>query len=271
MTAIRRIQFCAEAPQGAALRRIFRQPRPAVAVEEEMSPADLPPPGVWPEPTGQLWVVLAQPGETLDFLHDPAAWLAPPDQPEAPLPVAVERQGMMLRWRPGRAVLQAPPDQMATALAALTEFAFYEGELRALERTVEDREPEAQRDVELAYRVRHRHRDQWPRLGDLLEGCARDRLTFARLQPRLARGSKSLPPAARQLVTKLLRQAAAPARSKALDIRLEALEDLYEGAVDRIADYRWYRNGHSLETTIILLLVLEAILMAVEVSLSYRT
>jgi hypothetical protein len=47
--------------------------------------------------------------------------------------------------------------------------------------------------------------------------------------------------------------------------RLEAFEDLYEGATDRIADYRWYRSGEWLEVGIIFLLLVEIALLGFEI------
>ena len=44
--------------------------------------------------------------------------------------------------------------------------------------------------------------------------------------------------------------------------RLEALEDLYEGANDRVADYRWYRSGAWLEIGIIILLIIETVMIS---------
>jgi hypothetical protein len=45
------------------------------------------------------------------------------------------------------------------------------------------------------------------------------------------------------------------------------MEELYEGANDRVADYRWYRGGHLLEWTIVIILIFEAIAMSCEFAL----
>ena len=42
---------------------------------------------------------------------------------------------------------------------------------------------------------------------------------------------------------------------------------MYEGANDRVADYRWYRGGHILEWTIVVILIFEAISMSVELGM----
>jgi hypothetical protein len=58
-------------------------------------------------------------------------------------------------------------------------------------------------------------------------------------------------------MTCLLAGSDVPSRLEAFDDRLDACQNLYEGAVDRIADFRWYRHGEILEITIVVLLILE--------------
>jgi hypothetical protein len=87
------------------------------------------------------------------------------------------------------------------------------------------------------------------------------RLTYARLERHLARGSRSLPAQGRRLVSRLLARSDAAERLSAFGDRLEACEDLYEGAVDRITDYRWYVKGFLLEAAIVVLLALEVALI----------
>jgi hypothetical protein len=79
-------------------------------------------------------------------------------------------------------------------VAALTDFAFYEGELRALEVTVEAREGQAQADVAFAHRIRQRDRRHWKRFKELIEYFSQLRLTYVRLEPRLAMGGAPFPP-----------------------------------------------------------------------------
>jgi len=54
------------------------------------------------------------------------------------------------------------------------------------------------------------------------------------------------------------------ARSESLDQRLDVCTELYEGATDRVADYRWYRSGHRLEMTIVWLLIVEILFLAAD-------
>jgi len=244
--------------------RSFTQPRGSVAVEEVADFAAMSRP-TWPEPTDQLDIVLVAPGG-----GEPGPlWLAAPDRADALPAVSVKLPGVTADWRPGRAVLRAPADRFDEFVAGLTEFAFYEGELRTLERAVEVGESDAAADTVRAFRIRPADSKHWPRFESLIEHFARLRLTFARLKPRLAKPSNSLKAETRRLVNRLLMRADVPARLEALSERLEACEDLYEGAIDRVADYRWYRTGHRLEWGIIFLLLLEVALMSADLYIRY--
>jgi hypothetical protein len=261
--AVRRIRFVT-APAGVKPLRAFTQPRPCAAVVE---PVDFVSTGltVWPEPTDQLDVVFIPSGA-----RDPAPdWLAPPDHPDALPAIIVERPGVSVEWRPGRAVIRAAADRHADLLHAVIDFAFYEAELRGLERAVEAGEVNAAADTARAYRIQPQDREHWPRFATLIEHFGRLRLTYVKLAPRLAKPSRTLPTEARRIVARLLAKADVPARLEAITERLEACEDLYEGATDRVADYRWYRTGHRLEWGIIFLLIMEVALMSADLYIRY--
>lgn len=242
-----------------------------VAVETILPLAELPTEKPWPEPTDQCTLVFIPRGTNCDWVKNADAWLAPPlEQPEAMPPVLIKSETETIQWRPGQAVIQARKDRSEDILAALTDFAFYEGELRALESAVEKHEDQAREDVPRAHTIRQADRRHWKRFTQMIEYFAQLRLTYARLEPRLARPARTLSVEARRLLARLLVKAEVETRLEALNDRLEAMEDLYEGANDRVADYRWYRKGHLLEIAILLVLMLEAILMLGDVYVHYR-
>jgi hypothetical protein len=261
---VRRIRFVPRPPEGMKPLRTFTQPRPCVAVEDAVDFGTMPPPG-WPEPTDQFIVVLVPPGAP----EPGQSWLAPPEYPDAPRAVIIRRSGVTVEWRPGRVVVHASADRFDDLLAGLADFAFYEGELRTLERAVEAGEATAVADTARAYRIQARDREHWPRFAALIEHFGNMRLTLVRLEPRLAKGSRSLPPQARWLMKRLLAKADVETRLESFSNRLEACEDLYEGATDRVADYRWYRTGHRLEWGIVFLLLLEVALMGADLYIRY--
>jgi hypothetical protein len=268
---IRRIRFGSEAAAGARVRRRFTQPRQVLATEEAGEPADLTAPKPWPEATNRCDVVYLNGSSSADLPKNVQDWLAPPaEQPEAVRAVVIAGKEETLHWRPGQVVVQGRPDRLEDTLAAVTDFAFYEGELRALEATIEAHEAQAQLDAGLAHRIRRCTRQERQRFEQLITFFAGLRLTYARLEPRLVRSSRALTPEARRLMARLLKKADVEDRLEAVSNRLEALEDLYEGANDRVADFRWYRNGHLLEIGILAMLLIEAVLMVVDIGIHYR-
>jgi hypothetical protein len=268
---LRRLRFGDDAAAGAKVRRRFTQPRRVVVTEEAREPADLTAPKAWPEPTDRCDVVHLNGSSTADLPKQLEEWLAPPtDQPEAVRAIVVAGKEETIRWRPGQVVVQSRPEHLETVLAAITDFAFYEGELRTLEAAVEAHEAQAQADAGLAHRVRRCTRQERQRFEDLISYFSSLRLTYARLEPRLLRSSRALTPEARQLVARLLKKADVEDRLEAVSNRLESLEDLYEGANDRVADHRWYRNGHLLEIGILAMLVIEAAIMVGDICIHYR-
>jgi hypothetical protein len=247
-----------------AIVRRFSQPRRAVAVVRAVEWSDLPPADLWPEPTDYCWTVFV-PRRTNDLSRFHLQnWISPTDQPDSPPTVIVERDEETLRWRPGKAVVQCPPQRQHEILDLLADFAFYEGELRSLETGVEAREAQAQTDVAIAYCIEGRDQRHWSRFTDCIKDLAQIRLAYARLEPQLAKPSRSLPSNSRRIMSALLQQADVEARLTALNDRLEVLEDLYEGANDRVVDYRWYRRGILLEIGIVILLLIETVIIGID-------
>jgi hypothetical protein len=251
-----RIRFVPAVPAGAEVVGQFADPMAAFAVAEPLDPLATTVPAVWPEPVDQLDVLVRSSPPDSDAMA--AAWLNPPDHADAPLPISIAIGRGQLSWRPGRALVESANFHQE-ALAALAEFSFYEGQLRRLEGAVLPYEASAVADASKAYRMTSNARDHWDRFGATMESLALLRLTFARLEPRLLTPSRGLPPASRRLIRQLSRRAAIEDRLSALNDRLEACEDLYEGAIDRITDDRWYRKGNLLEIIIVILLLIEVV------------
>ena len=265
-TTARQIRFGpAAAGHDQPIRR-YVDPIEAVAHGEASSPSVVDAAPLWPEPTDHLDLLLSpdrRPATAAD------AWLLPPDHPDAPLATAVRVDGGRLRWRPGRAALEGPVDQPDDVVAGLVDFAFYEGQLRQLEAAVIPHERAAVDDSAGAYRVADSGPSTWEHLGRTLERVALLRLAFARLEPRLGRPSRSLTAAGRQVFARLRRHAHVEDRLAGLSDRIEACEDLYEGAVDRITDHGWWRKGHRLESVIVVLLAVEGVQLTAELVLHF--
>ena len=264
-TTARVIRFGPAGVGGEPIRR-YLDPVEAAARGEPSSPSVVTAAPQWPEPTDRLDLLVSPDRRPADAA-DP--WLAPPEHPDAPLPAVVRADGGRLRWRPGRAVLEGPVEHPDDVVAGLVDFAFYEGQLRQLEAAVRPHESAAVDDSAAAYRVAAAGPSAWERLGRTMEQVALLRLTFARLEPRLARPSRSLPTAGRLAFARLCRRAQVEDRLAGVSDRIEACEDLYEGAVDRITDHGWWRKGHRLEAIIVGLLAIEGLQLTVELVLHF--
>jgi hypothetical protein len=250
------IRFAREAHAGESIHRRFTQPRSVVAVAQtaELSLLEEQP---WLDAIDDLYVILRSTPVPPEVRSTIDRWLAAPDHPDVPPPLIVEMDAGTIRWRPGRAVVEGKVDGCKNLVAALVDFAFFEGELRRLEQDLLPYEASAADDVAFAYQIRQADRIQWKRLGQTQQSISGLRLTFARLEPSLRSVSRALPPDAQEALTRLIAGSDVPSRLEAFDGRLEACQDLYEGAVDRIADFRWYRHGELLEIAIVVLLILE--------------
>ncbi|HET6247269.1 MAG TPA: hypothetical protein VFE47_06160 [Tepidisphaeraceae bacterium] len=256
-----RVRFISgtDSPAGRVIRR-FTEPAPAVAVAEVVQLSDLPGSPVWPEPADELLVVhIPNPSASAEI---GPAWIVPGENPDATLPVELPLKDGRLLWRPGRVIIEGKVRSIDEVLAGIAEFAFYEGQLRKLESAIVPIEAGAAADVTHVYVVGAEGKANRERFRQTIERLATLRLTAARVEPRLYLRPRALPLAAQNIVRRLCSRADTEARLESMSDRLEACEDLYEGAVDRITDHRWYRKGMWVEIAIVILLFMEVLQLA---------
>jgi hypothetical protein len=175
--------------------------------------------------------------------------------------ITIETASGKLIWHREKIIFQGSESAFEPLRQAVVEFSACEAELRQLEAAIVPHEATADADVALAYEIRRSDRSQWPRLYRTMEQLARLRLRFAQLEPHLGLADPSLSPAGRKIFNRLLVKAKAEHRLEAISDRIEACEDLYEGAIDRITDQRNYNTGSLLEILIVVLLLMEVILL----------
>ena len=236
---ITRISFVPEVPSGVKSLREYKHPRKMVAVEV---PED---------------ALISRGIEVIfgEAMHESSS------------AISIKQDNILITWQRNQVHVLCPVEARLDVLTALADFGFYEGELHHLESDVEAQESQAEKDVGFAHRIHHRNKEHWQRFGETIERFTRDRLIYTRLCPQLAFPSLTLSPKSRQIFSKLLRESNMEDRLELYSDRLEAMEELYEGANDRVADYRWYRGGHLLEWTIVIILIFEAIAMSAEFAL----
>src|SRR5579872_4498011 len=262
--AVRQIRFVPHPVTGTRIRRKFKQPRSCLAVEQSIELAELTRLLGSPESIDSLLIVYVPPEAKEEWERIGSEWLSPKSGSESPEIVTISVLNDQIHWRPGLAVVEGNMGLRDEVIAALTEFAFYEGEVRALEQAIETYDAQARLDVPKTIVVKKKDRSDWARFIGIMESLTQHRITFAALEPRVEKGSRMLKKQNRAIATRLFRAADTSIRMEGLDGRLEVCEELYDGAIDRIADYRGWHTGHVLEVIIIALLLLEAGFMAAE-------
>jgi len=266
---VSKIRYLSHVPSSAKAIRTFQQPTTRVAVEEKLDWSSLQSAEADGEPLDCMTLVVLPPDAAQETKRATEGWIAAPDSPGAISTTSFVLNNCKVRWRPGKAVLQGLPDAVERAKEALLEFAFLEGELRRLERMLEKQEKIAPADVPRAHRIRFIHRREWPRIGETVERLYSMRLTYGRLESRVATVLHTMQRESRQVMERLVEETGLGERMEGVSDRLETCEDLYEGANDRIADYHWYLEGGWMELTIIVLLVGEIVLMAADVYMKH--
>jgi hypothetical protein len=168
-------------------------------------------------------------------------------------------------WRPGRAVMFGSAERHDDTLAALAAFAFFEGQVRALETALQQRWPAARQDVALTHRATPAMLAEWPRVGASTEWAALSRMMFVALDTFLDVPPEGLSARARRILIELANMTRMTDRLRAIDDQVEVFEDLYELANDRLSEFSYYRGEYKLEVWIIVILVAEVALLLVEI------
>jgi hypothetical protein len=252
MVSALRIRFVAEPPANTEVFGRFTNPRAMFAVGESVLVEGA-------DRSDVDRIDIFSTADTQQAAQDFQQWIG-----SDTAPLVIETDSGTVRWRAGRAVVQASASGCNALLPAVIEFAFYEGEIRKLEQAILPFESTADADASHAYEMTPRHRQHWDRIYRTMERLYRLRLQFARLEPHLHLPSSALSSEARRLFARLARKARTADRLEAISDRLETCEDLYEGACDRITDYKAYRKGNWLEIAIVILLALETVLLLVQ-------
>jgi hypothetical protein len=208
------------------------------------------PPGEFP---GENLVVIL-PG---DDDTDPAirAWLAADGNK---ITAVKQDDDWRLSWRPGRAVIRSATRHHESLLAAVVAVDSADRQLRKIDAAITPVETAAPGDVDFAYTISMSHWSRWKRFDRTIKDLYQQRLSLAKFDPAGAVGSDRV---ARRALDRLSIRLRLDNRAEVLSDRLEALEDLYEGAVDRIVDHRWYVIGITVEVLIVILLAAETALL----------
>jgi hypothetical protein len=260
------IRFVEQLPPGTNPLATFVHPRNAFAVAEPAGVEQLlsPPPGA--SESGQLQLVLLPAGlaSPQDLQRQAEGWMHYGESASQQPTVEILLRSERILWRPGRALMVGPPDRLDEVLPGLVEFAFYEGELRRLEREAEADWPTLDADIDLTHSVAPSAFERRPHIDEMTSRTVQRRMRFARLEPCLEKASIALSGSARRLATELAIQAEVAERLGWLDDKLEVAEDLYELANDRLSEFTYFHREFRLEFWIVVLLLIEVIVMSAE-------
>jgi len=265
-----RIRF-AEAPDAGERTLLeFRDPEPRIALASDLGLEALaaPPSGE----RGEELLVLQVPagaGRDATVRAQAQAWFDEPRPQDVP-PIHVGFEGGSVKWRPGRAVLEAPADRMEQMLLAVVDFAFHEHELHRLEAEIEADWPVAQADVPLMNHVGGAELAREVAVANQGTQVALRRLRCARLEAGLFTPPATLGDAACELGQKLRDESDIETRLEILDGRIEVYEYIYELAGQRLSDYRHFRREYAIEIIIAVILAIEALLVAYEIYLYFQ-
>ncbi len=254
----RRIRFVRQAAPGEVVFLSFSDPSPRVAVLASPTAESLAHPRAQGEAVGEgLDVTL------LPLTPSPTVAAA---EPQAPLagesaPIYVKARGVELWWRAGQATLMCNAEDTEPLLAALVEFAHYEGELRRIEHEIAQSWTELDQDRALAFDVTPADLRRDDATALRMSRTLQRRQSYARIEPHLHAAAATLPAAGQRLGQELRERTRTEARAEAVDGQLEVFEHIYEMASQRLGEYRAARSGHIMELIIIVLLGMETLLM----------
>jgi hypothetical protein len=172
--------------------------------------------------------------------------------------------GGVVLWKPGLAVVRASAECLDSILEALVDFAFFEGELRKLEREVAADCLHAQRDVSLVYHVTKAELARSEEVGMMTSLVLLRRLRCARLGGRLVEPPRNLSDSAFKFASRLRDETDVESRLEIVDGQIEVYEYQYEMINQRLSDYSNFRREYVVEIVIVVLLALELITMTLD-------
>ncbi|MFQ3593919.1 MAG: hypothetical protein SNJ82_12130 [Gemmataceae bacterium] len=208
---------------------------------------------------------------TIPVAADPAlesdpqllAWIAP-DGRDSPQRQLIVLQGAQLHWHLPRIALLASPQRLELVRPAVLEMLFLENELRSIESELARLWPDLEADAALAFSFEERSLTQRDSLRHrfLRVVCLRSRL--AKITPRLVIPQVYPPTLASQMQERLRERLHVSNRLEALETQLELFERIYDQGGQRASDYLLSRRSYILEWFIVILLLLQIVLQAIE-------
>jgi hypothetical protein len=218
-----------------------------------------------PQPDEELLIlsVPAPAQEDADLLLRAREWADPAGEGGRASQV-VALQGAQIVWAPGRAAVLAVEDRLDAVRKAVIEAAFYEAELRSIERELGGLWPDLEADAPLAFEFNEKSVRGRRQLAQRFQRVLMLRARLARITPHVLCPHVHPPTLASQVGERLRERARMAHRVEAGGAQLEVFERVYEACGQRASDFMLARTGHLLEWTIIVLLLAQTILVTVD-------
>lgn len=193
-------------------------------------------------------------------------WAATTDrEAAAPTPVVtVPLYGCHVVWTPGRAAVVGPAARLEQLIAAVSDFANREGELRQLEQRCADLVAALDEDAAHAFEFDEQAVSRRDALASRFREAVAARGRLALLAPAVHAPPVHPPTLASQLGERLRDRTRLAERHEFAVDRAELAERLYEACGQRAAEFGIARRQMALEWAIVVLLVIQTALLVVD-------
>lgn len=169
-------------------------------------------------------------------------------------------QAAQICWAPGRFAILAPDDRLIAVRNAVLEVAYFEHELREIERQLGADWPALEADIPQAFAADEQTLARRRTLRERFERVLLLRARLARIAPFLLAPHVYPPTLASQIGERLRERTRVHQRIECLREQLEVFERVYEMCGQRSSDFVLTRSSNTLEWVIIILLLAQILL-----------
>lgn len=169
-------------------------------------------------------------------------------------------QAAQICWAPGRIAVVAPAERLTAVRNAVLEVAYFEHELREIERQLGADWPALEADIPQAFAADERTLARRRTLRERFERVMLLRARLARITPFLLAPHVYPPTLASQIGERFRERTRVHQRIECLREQLEVFERVYEMCGQRASDFVLTRSSNTLEWVIIILLLAQILL-----------
>lgn len=199
-----------------------------------------------------------------DLLAEIRDWADPPTAGVERTGQLLTLQGAQVFWTSARLAVVASPDRLQAVRNAAIEVAYYNAELCEIELKLASLWPELEADTPLAFAFAEQSVRLQRHLAERFRRVFAWRARLARITPHVLAPHAHPPTLATQLSERLRERTRMTHRVESLDTQLEVFERVYEGCGQKSSEFIIARTGHTLEWVIIVLLLAQTVMVAVD-------